>query len=218
MKLFPVSSNSGDIFTDDTTLRENTTFEDGRQVVHNMLSGKVLLQEDVLASYAADEVESLFKNSALINEDAEGRITRFGKEELFPGRTLGKGGYSTVREVYAVNLSHSKSEEGGTNHFGTVLRRSNCKKKSLTCLKKKALKGKKVTSAPMEDKYDDDIFDWNENDMVDQIHDRNSIAKHCMRGGKSRYAIKKLHSSFDENPKQHFNGIIDLAVEARFLA
>uniref|UniRef100_A0A7S0C561 Protein kinase domain-containing protein n=1 Tax=Proboscia inermis TaxID=420281 RepID=A0A7S0C561_9STRA len=218
MKLSPISANPGDSFTNDTTVRDTIAAEDCRDVVHNMLTGKLPLDEDVLASFAADEVEDLCRNSALISEDAEGRIARFNKKEIIVGHTLGQGGYSTVCEISAVNLLRSKSEKSGADQFGTALRKANSSKKCFKTLDTIGQNGEKNQLTSMGKELQNSDFGWDECDMMDQIHDRNLIAKHCIREGKARYAIKMLHSSYSTNKKQHFNGIIDLAVETRFLA
>lgn len=213
---------SGDTFVDNTTIRENVVVDDCRHVVNSMLSGKSPFEERILTKFAGDEVEKLCRNSDLISEDAEGRITRFDRKELFKGHILGKGGYSTVSEITGVKFLNLDSGEGDTKNFGKVLLTSMSRRYSFKCpLSPDSQDKTKVSSAP-SDKIDDmncdQILDWEEDDMTNQVHDRKLIAKHCMRGGKARYAFKMLHSSYHSNPKQHFNGIIDLAVEARFLA
>lgn len=59
-----------------------------------------------------------------------------------------------------------------------------------------------------------------EEDIAHLVQDRDFMAKYCLRQGKDpRYAIKKL--SDDKvlaDPHTYVNGIIDLAIEAKFLA
>lgn len=208
MNRSPIKNDNDDSFVNDLTLRETKTAEDTSHVVHSMLSGEVKLEEAKLALFAAEEVEAMCRNSALIDENAEGCIPRFYREELIIGRVLGKGGYSTVNEISDVQL---KLETGDTKHLTS-------KKNSFKNSKTDCEIGRRTSSQPMKDPVGEPIFDWDESDMMNQVYDRNLIAKHSMHGGNARYAIKKLHSSYDTNPKQHFNGIIDLAVEARFLA
>lgn len=56
--------------------------------------------------------------------------------------------------------------------------------------------------------------------MRDVVQDRAFIQSHCLRGkGKDcRYAFKKLQDSCYNDASTFINGIVDLAVEARFLA
>ena len=50
--------------------------------------------------------------------------------------------------------------------------------------------------------------------------DRRYMEKHCLcRDSKAcRYAVKRLHDHTREDPNQFFRGIVDLALEARFLS
>ena len=117
-----------------------------------------------------------------------------------------------------MNLLRSKSEESGADQFGTALRMSNSSKKCFKTLDTIGQNAEKNQLTYMDKELQNSDFGWDECDMMDQIHDRNLIAKHCKREGKARYAIKMLHSSYLTNKKQHFNGIIDLAADACFFA
>jgi hypothetical protein len=45
------------------------------------------------------------------------------------------------------------------------------------------------------------------------------MAQHCIRQGKDcRYAIKRMQESCKKDPQLFINAVVDLAVEARFLA
>lgn len=48
--------------------------------------------------------------------------------------------------------------------------------------------------------------------------DRNYIIKRYRRGKDARYAIKKLSDDIDHDPQHYVAGVIDLAIESRFLA
>ena len=52
------------------------------------------------------------------------------------------------------------------------------------------------------------------------IQDRHFMEKYCQRGSHMdcRYAIKAVHSSCESDVQQYINGVVDLAVEARFLS
>ena len=159
-------------------------------------------------------------------------------KELSTGHILGKGGYSIVREISVVTLFKPKSRENSTKHFGNVLRSSMCRRNSFGSSAGYRRNSNDFSNVartypmresnfefPNQEPQDPscestgaESFDWDEDEMMKQVHDRAFIANHCMRGGEARYAVKKLHSSYDTDPRQHFNGIVDLAVEARFLA
>ena len=60
----------------------------------------------------------------------------------------------------------------------------------------------------------------NEDDIHNIVQDRGFMETHCLRGkGKDcRYAIKLLQDSSRKDAQIYINGVIDLAVEARFLS
>ena len=58
-----------------------------------------------------------------------------------------------------------------------------------------------------------------ESAIINVVQDRSFMEKYCIRDKKdARYAIKKLQDSAWSNPQTFINGIVDLAVEARFLS
>lgn len=52
------------------------------------------------------------------------------------------------------------------------------------------------------------------------VQDRTFMANHCLRGVKkeARYALKQVQESSQDDAQTFINSIVDLAVEARFLA
>lgn len=59
-----------------------------------------------------------------------------------------------------------------------------------------------------------------EDDIAHLVQDREFMSKYCLRDGKDpRYAIKQLSDDMVlKDPHTFVNGIIDLAIEAKFLA
>ena len=58
-----------------------------------------------------------------------------------------------------------------------------------------------------------------ERDIYNIVQDRKFMSSHCIRSGKDyRYAIKILQDSSRKDPDTFVNGVIDLAIEAKFLA
>jgi len=173
--------------------------------VNKIISGPELPSDDVLAVHVATEVDEYFKNSKIMNEEAKmavGRIARLDKRELETGVKLGKGGFSTVWEISKVSLFKAKPGGNDLMNFSEVIK-ENYGRKSFGIVK-------------VGD--EDNRSDWKDTDLMNQEHDRKQIHKHHLRDGISRYAIKMLHSSYESDPQQHFSGIIDLAVETRFLS
>ena len=51
------------------------------------------------------------------------------------------------------------------------------------------------------------------------VQDRSFMSQHCIRQGKDcRYAIKKMQDGSRKDPQLFINSVVDLAIEARFLA
>ena len=74
-------------------------------------------------------------------------------------------------------------------------------------------------------KLEDNEKDGNNNKIDDEHHiynivqDRNFMASHCIRSGKDyRYALKILQDSTRKDPQTFVSGVVDLAIEARFLS
>lgn len=62
--------------------------------------------------------------------------------------------------------------------------------------------------------HDDD-----EHQMTNLVQDRDFMQRHYLRKGKdTRYAIKRLKSDVEDDAHLFINGIVDLAIEAKFLA
>lgn len=58
-----------------------------------------------------------------------------------------------------------------------------------------------------------------EHRIHDIVQDREFMSQHCIRQGKDcRYAIKRIQDSIRDSPDTFVNGLVDLAVEARFLS
>jgi hypothetical protein len=117
--------------------------------------------------------------------------------ELELGRVLGRGGFCVVNEITKIALQ--------------------------TATTTKAAAGKSDGADPQEQNgnfaldlnYMDD-----ENAIHNVVQDRAFMEDHCLRGkGRDcRYALKQLQESSWENAHTFVNGVVDLAVEARFLA
>ena len=57
---------------------------------------------------------------------------------------------------------------------------------------------------------------WDDTSIFNQVQDCQYIAGHCIRHGNSRYVLKKISGGILRNSQE--DAIIDLAIEARFLA
>jgi len=144
--------------------------------------------ESALLKRAEEVVLEKSKASTIFDEEAERAQPRFKRSELALGRVLGRGGFCIVHEIKAFNLE---------------------------------------ANSPLDNKDDDGVvFDEEEDEYGELrydggilVQDRKFMARRCLRQGThSRYAIKTLGEDCLTDPERFVGGVIDLAVESRFLA
>jgi hypothetical protein len=77
-----------------------------------------------------------------------------------------------------------------------------------------------LQSGAGEDSHGSDLHLDDEHAIHNFVQDRNFMEAHCLRGkGRDcRYALKKLQDSSRDDAQTFVNGVVDLAVEARFLS
>jgi len=113
--------------------------------------------------------------------------------ELQLGAVLGKGGYCTVSEVKKITLADNPTEAAPATK----------------------------SSAP-RDEHDDDLAYDELASSLGSMHisqDRKYMATRYLRHGKdARYAIKILSDDIKEDSQRFIAGVVDLAMEAKFLA
>jgi serine/threonine protein kinase len=119
-------------------------------------------------------------------------LPSFQRSELEFGPVLGVGGFCVVKEIRKVTLRSQ-----------TVLGKGNLKTPvKTTGTRKAAATGK--NDALMDDEH------------YDISTAREQIASRCLRDGDARYAVKFLHPELSK--LEHARGIIDLALEAKYLS
>jgi hypothetical protein len=136
----------------------------------------------------ADDV-LLQVDSAFIFQNKECReFPKFAEAEIESGPLLGKGGFSGVHEVVKFQLEglEMKDMKEGENDEQAIAR---------------------VTSDPGLEGHEAHY-------KVGTA--REFMAKHCIRIGSSRYAIKRLKSDLGE--MERARGALDLAIEIKFLS
>eukprot|EP00592_Proboscia_alata_P012394 CAMPEP_0194390256 /NCGR_PEP_ID=MMETSP0174-20130528/108927_1 /TAXON_ID=216777 /ORGANISM="Proboscia alata, Strain PI-D3" /LENGTH=576 /DNA_ID=CAMNT_0039183409 /DNA_START=102 /DNA_END=1832 /DNA_ORIENTATION=- len=155
--------------------------------------------------------------SAVISKDKEKPIPRFEMKELELGKVLGKGGFGIVHELLDVlmNSPGDRAHHPSEQHHIALSSSPPSKKK-----KRASFKGC-LGRSPNENNlsYSDGIS------LIDR--DRYFIASTCLRNPisrnnlnsvEARYAVKKLSKKTMNNLKKLKVGVIDLCIEARFLA
>lgn len=147
--------------------------------------------EGALLKRAREVVEEKSANSQIFDKAAEGLIPKFKKPELVLGRVLGRGGFCVVNEI------------------------RNFKPEANSPLDAVApIAGGGGVGDEEEDEFGELRYDGG---VV--VQDRRFMARRCLRQGKhARYAIKTLSDDCLNDPERFVGGVIDLAVESRFLA
>jgi serine/threonine protein kinase len=142
--------------------------------------------------YALKVVGKAFDKSSVTDRALQ--FPHFALEELAFGKILGKGGFGTVWEVKEFDCSEAVSA--------------------------KVQKLQKGTKEPFEDSSTS--ISWDDKDVtpVDQMECRKFIAEHCIRkpSRDARYAVKQLSPEVVKDPGLFLKGVIDMAIETRFLS
>jgi hypothetical protein len=148
--------------------------------------------EEHLMKVAKDAVEKKTKNSVVLDRAAEDRIPRFLMSEITIDKILGRGGFCVVQEITKIELSQDGAAAiaASSHHDDTTY----------------------------NDDGDDD-HDEHEHEFANLIQNRTFMSKQYRRRGKDyRYALKIVQDSIKKDPQTYINGIVDLAIEARFLS
>eukprot|EP00538_Stauroneis_constricta_P006707 CAMPEP_0119556492 /NCGR_PEP_ID=MMETSP1352-20130426/8424_1 /TAXON_ID=265584 /ORGANISM="Stauroneis constricta, Strain CCMP1120" /LENGTH=413 /DNA_ID=CAMNT_0007603455 /DNA_START=244 /DNA_END=1485 /DNA_ORIENTATION=+ len=141
-----------------------------------------------LLKTAKEVVERKTADSIVLDETAERRIPKFEFNELTLGRVLGRGGFCVVNEVTGITLHTNNDSNNNNNNNNPASNNTN--------------------------NNDDD-----EHYIHNIVQDRSFMSDHCIRQGKDcRYAIKIIQDKSRRDPNVFVNAIVDLAIEAKFLA
>lgn len=154
-------------------------------------SGRLIgrFTEGALLKRAKEVVEEKSKASDIFDEEAEEALPRFKKSELNLGRVLGRGGFCVVNEILGFNLEANSPLDRKAADDGQIIDEEEDEFGEL--------------------RYDGGIL----------VQDRKFMARRCLRQGKhARYAIKTLSDECLNDPERFVGGVIDLAVESRFLS
>lgn len=142
----------------------------------------------------------------------------FRPEELSLGKTLGTGGFGIVSEIskftldpeptplQETDISDTKSDDGSQ---ADNPQQPNQLQKSLSS--EEIIPGSYVEVIDQAEE-----FFMNDHVHYDVRKARHFMANRCLRQGKARYALKRLHASL--TPVEKVRGMIDLAVEAKYLS
>lgn len=144
--------------------------------------------EKALLKRAKEVVAEKSKASDIFDEEAEKSLPQFKKSELDLGRVLGRGGFCVVNEIQKFSLEANSPLD------------------------------KKSAEEGLIDEEEDEFGELRYDGGI-LIQDRKFMARRCLRQGKhARYAIKTLSDECLEDPERFVGGVIDLAIESRFLS
>mmetsp|Transcript_7432 Transcript_7432/g.16064 ORF Transcript_7432/g.16064 Transcript_7432/m.16064 type:complete len:415 (-) Transcript_7432:2133-3377(-) len=144
--------------------------------------------ESALLKRAKEVVAEKSAASEIFDEEAEKSFPRFHKSELVLGRVLGRGGFCVVNEIQNFKLEKNSALDTNKKQDGLI---------------------DEEEDEFGELRYDGGIL----------VQDRNFMARRCLRQKKhARYAIKTLSDECLRDPERFVGGVIDLAVESRFLS
>mmetsp|Transcript_18315 Transcript_18315/g.39587 ORF Transcript_18315/g.39587 Transcript_18315/m.39587 type:complete len:417 (-) Transcript_18315:1943-3193(-) len=144
--------------------------------------------EKTLLKRAKDVVAQKSKASDIFDEEAEKLVPRFKRSELVLGKVLGRGGFCIVNEIRKFNLEANSPLDQTVNENGLI------------------------------DEEEDEFGELRYDGGV-LVQDRKFMSRRCLRQSKhARYAIKTLSEECLADPERFVGGVIDLAVESRFLS
>jgi serine/threonine protein kinase len=126
--------------------------------------------------------------------------------ELTVGRVLGRGGFCVVNEINNISLNDSLLEQNQLDAMAPAAASS--------------LSQLNLSSSSSSMNHSHSQHHLADEDHIHNIvQDRAFMEKFCIRKGKdTRYAIKRLQQTSFKDAQTFVNGIVDLAIEARFLA
>ncbi|KAL7569345.1 hypothetical protein ACA910_016887 [Epithemia clementina (nom. ined.)] len=180
--------------------------------------------EAELLRIAQREIRKKTTPSRVLNEMAERKTTRFAFSELSIGEEIGRGGFCVLHDVTEISpdpnnlpiLEEELSSSTSTSMLGSFRRTMGLalvamgqSRQNVSHEVKKSTKNGEENHANAEDQGDAESF----------VQDREFMASHCTDDEKQpRYVIKTIQSSAREKAESFIQSVIDLALEARYLA
>ena len=179
--------------------------------------------ESALLKKAKEVVAEKSKESEMFDEEAEKAMPRFKKSGKY------RGGLIALEPIYIVSLMYHVSIISCILHYSTTkeLGLGRVLGRGGFCVVNEIQKFNLEPNSPLDLKNDnDDIVDEEEDEFGELrydggvlVQDRKFMARRCLRKGThARYAIKILSDECLNDPERFVGGVIDLAVESRFLS
>jgi hypothetical protein len=178
----------------------------------------------------ADTILASVDESFIITSEQSGHIVRlmpaFRPEEITLGPVLGRGGFGVVHEIAKFTLdqdddveegddgNNNNNNNGGQQAYGTSAGETTeqCSSTSGTMMRQR-----RPPPPTIDDHSTTELSDHHDVHVHYDIREaRHYMTRRCQRQGTARYALKLLHS--DLSPVERARGMIDLAVEAKYLS
>lgn len=172
--------------------------------------------EDLLETARAI-VEEQCADSKVLDPTVEAIIPKFDSDEITLGRVLGRGGFCVVREIEKIKMltSNDYAKESKGSFLNRMVKRSRGKPE-----RQNASKYSQNSSISEQEESIDlhggKIAEFN----VDSKYSKDFVASRSKRSRKSgRYVLKRVAPDMKFSDKlTYMKGIIDMAMEAKFLA
>eukprot|EP00592_Proboscia_alata_P004354 CAMPEP_0194378660 /NCGR_PEP_ID=MMETSP0174-20130528/36769_1 /TAXON_ID=216777 /ORGANISM="Proboscia alata, Strain PI-D3" /LENGTH=366 /DNA_ID=CAMNT_0039160859 /DNA_START=107 /DNA_END=1204 /DNA_ORIENTATION=- len=165
-------------------------------------------------------INDISRNTRVFDEEKESQLPRFHHSEIVLGNILGRGAFCSVNEIKQISLGskcsnplNDQTSEESMHEFRNLLAKTRTKCYHYST-KSKRINAKKVRDRRVSP--NDKSCEWDDTSIFNQVQDRQYIAGHCSRLGDSRYALKRISGGISRDSQE--DAIIDLAIEARFLA
>jgi hypothetical protein len=176
----------------------------------------------------ADTILASVDESFIITSEQSGHIVRlmpaFRPEEITLGPVLGRGGFGVVHEIAKFTLDQDDDdvEDDGNNKnngeqqaYGTSAGET-----TEQCSSRGTMMRQRPPPPPTIDDHSTTELSEDHHHDVHVHYDireaRHYMTRRCQRQGTARYALKLLHD--DLSPVERARGMIDLAVEAKYLS
>ena len=142
---------------------------------------------------------SLVENSKFFKEHQPRDLPLFDSNQIKVGKILGVGGFCDVHEVCGMSIT---PQTNGHNVRSTLNETTDLEQQT-------------VENDLDFEEEEDECFDVHD-DFVEMNDVKKYMAKNCIRQTDARYALKRLRRDVEQ--KQLDYALLDLAVEAKFLA
>ena len=154
------------------------------------------------------QLDRLLSNDFFRNTPAR-NLPTFDASEIGTGPQLGVGGFGVVSEVEYINLMR----EVARDDVGVV---DDAESTGDNAILAETNRGMYLADLNSDQHDDDDRHNHYLSGLTNPGEARAFMAKHVLRDGDARYAIKRLKPDLSEKNKEA--AVMDLAIEAKFLA